>query len=257
MKSTVTQLKSIFENDITAVSIAENVESLDQNEDVSKIYQIMDEKSFDILCCRNEKDRIIGFWEKDNIDKGFFSFSTDEIISDSTSLITVFEVLEKKERIFVIEKNKITRIITRSDLEKTPVRLWLFGLISLLEMQLKDQIRITYPNQEWKEYLTLNKINYAESRFEQRKNINQELDIIECLQIVDLKNIVFKSEILKTKLFEPSDIKRNRVQFQKINKLRNIVAHSQNINGEFSWQQIFGLTNQIISIITRLEALVQ
>jgi len=58
----------------------------------------------------------------------------------------VIRVLSDHEHVFVVVRRGVSGIVTRADLRKPPVRLLLFGLVSLLEMHLSYWTRELFPN---------------------------------------------------------------------------------------------------------------
>ena len=70
----------------------------------------------------------------------------DDLISDSTELADLFKVLGIRPSVFVLAGSAVTGIVTRADLNKPPLRIYLFGLISLLEMHLLYWVRSEFPS---------------------------------------------------------------------------------------------------------------
>ena len=52
---------------------------------------------------------------------------------------------------------------------KLPVRLWLFGLVSLLEMQLLRVVRVRYPAQAWTCQISIDRLEGARRVFADRQ----------------------------------------------------------------------------------------
>ena len=59
-------------------------------------------------------------------------------------------MIEQKKRCFILENGVIRKIVTRSDLQKPPVLVDLFGLISILEMFCNEMIKFNYLKDSWK-----------------------------------------------------------------------------------------------------------
>ena len=127
-------LEEIFTNQINVLNIAIPVTPLNQN-------------SAKELCIKNNYDVHLVI-EPDREDLHVYLKSTDsirplhdsEVISESTPLLEVIDILCKKEQVFVKVKRNVTHLVTRSDLDSIPVRIWLYGMISLFEIGLKEKI---------------------------------------------------------------------------------------------------------------------
>ena len=82
--------------------------------------------------------------------------------------------------------------MTRGDLQKAPVRLWLFGLVSLLEMQMLRVVRERYPADSWVPLLTDERCVGARRVFAERRRRNEANDLSDCLQLGDKATILMK-----------------------------------------------------------------
>jgi hypothetical protein len=71
----------------------------------------------------------------------------------------------------------VSGIITKGDLQKAPLRMWLFGLLSLIEMQLLRLIRTTYPDDTWTQLLSYGRLGKAQQFLEDRQRRNEAIDL--------------------------------------------------------------------------------
>ena len=62
--------------------------------------------------------------------------------------------LADSPRLFVRVLGAVGGIITMSDLQKPPVRMWLFGMITLMEMRMTRLIELQCQGGTWKQYLS-------------------------------------------------------------------------------------------------------
>ena len=112
----------------------------------------------------------------------FNNFDSSELITDSTPLIKIFRLLrEEPHRLFVLYENQIQGIITISDLQKIPVRIFLFGLISLLELKLTQIIRNRYKNDEWFQKVGDDGQKAVNKEYERQKLSNENIGFLDCL----------------------------------------------------------------------------
>ncbi|WP_157967895.1 hypothetical protein [Paraliobacillus sp. X-1268] len=149
-----------------------------------------------------------------------------DLISDSTSLTEVLNIIQKKDCVFVLEKDRVTKLVTVADLHKQPIRMLAFSLISILEMSLIELIKGEYQNDDWKDLLSELRVNLANKLFKDRRNKNEALSLIDSIQICDKGTIIEKSDYLRDKLgFSSKQV--CKIFFKKVEKLRNNIAHSQ------------------------------
>ena len=117
----------------------------------------MSDRDYDVVGVRRD-GLVVGYVKRMDLSDGTLAnhlvkFSSDNIIDESTQLIDILKQMRKTTRLFVLILGQIGGIVTRGDIQKTPLRMWLFGLISMIEMQLLRIIREHCPNDTWKTFL--------------------------------------------------------------------------------------------------------
>jgi len=131
-------------------------------------------------------------------------------------------------RVFVTAWDKPGGIVTFGDMQKAPVRMWLFGLITLTEMQMLRIIRAYYPDDCWRAKLRTERLEYAERILEDRRRRNEGVDLADCLQFCDKRELIVRDEALRQRLGATS-----RRQLEKdlvdLEHLRDDLAHAQDI----------------------------
>ncbi len=145
--------------------------------------------------------------------------------SDATPLPSVLTVLKKRAHIFVLVGTEVRGIITRADFNKPPVRVYLFGLLSLLEMHLGFWIRVVYQD-SWQTVLPAKRLVAAKKRQADRQRGRwQNVSLMECLQFCDKRDLVLARQDLCEKLRLGSKTKASN-QLRCAEDLRNLLAHS-------------------------------
>ncbi|MEH7250761.1 hypothetical protein V7111_01330, partial [Neobacillus niacini] len=204
-----------------------------------------------------ENGMVIGYALRDDLGEGtckeyFRSFSPYELVSDSTPLLQTLFIFKNTERLFMIEGNRITKVVTLADLQKPPIRMLLFGVISLLEMHLYRIINRYFRDETWKKHLSVKRIYLAEELFLQRKARNEAIQLSDCLQLCDKRDIVLGEQPLCELLGIVSKSK-GKDFFKKLETLRNNLAHSQDLNTLNSWNEMFSLIEQTEKILEECE----
>lgn len=257
LKNSYSSLRYLFENDLTVNHIAEEITAINITDSIGQAKYIMREKGFDILGIK-ENGSVIGYVRKNDLNEESTlgtvtrTFQTGEIVSETTSLIETLFLLKETERIFVLEGNNINKLVTRADIQKVPVRLLLFGLISLLEMNFSSIIRTYLPNDSWKKYLSETRLKKAEILFEDRKRKNQEIDLCDCLQFCDKREIILSDKGLFS-LFEFESKNKGKESLRELEDLRDHIAHAQDLMNSFGFNKLIDLVEKMEFLLSKCE----
>lgn len=254
--STYKSLRSLFEKNITVTSISEVLATCNIGDPAQQVKEQMASKDYDVIGVE-ENGMVIGYVLREDLREGsckeyFSSFSPSDLISDSTPLLQTLFIFKNTERLFVIEGNRITKVVTLADLQKPPIRMLLFGIISLVEMHLYQIIRDYFKEDCWKKHLSEKRIQQAEDLFLQRKARNEGIELSDCLQLCDKRDIVLNEQPLRELLGIDSKSK-GKDFFKKLENLRNNLAHSQDLNTQNSWNEMITLIEQTETLLEKCE----
>jgi hypothetical protein len=125
--------------------------------------------------------------------------------------------------------------------------MWLFGMVTLLEMRLSNMIERTCPGDEWRQFLSDSRIRKAESLLAERQRRNQDLDLLDCLQFSDKGQIVARNR----QLLEATQFSSRRSLedvIKRLESLRNNLAHAQDIVTT-DWKTIVELSENLEQIL--------
>ena len=174
-------------------------------------------------------------------------FDESEVILASASLADLVLRLRNAPRLFVRLLDRVGGIVSRSDLRKSPVRMWLFGMVTLIEMRFSRLIEEFCPGGEWRRFVSESRLRKAEELLEERTRRNQDLDLIDCLQFSDKGQIVARNEKLRS--LTRFESRRQLDETTKhLERLRNNLAHAQDIVTS-DWDTIVGLSENLDSIL--------
>jgi hypothetical protein len=215
----------------------------------------MDTADFDVLGV-NENNQVSGYVEKTNLGAGRCKdyqkiFHPSQLIANSTPLIDILPIMKENNWIFVLEKNHVTSIVTRADLQKAPVRMLLFGLTTLLEMNMQRIIESFYERDAWQQFLSWGRLESARTFLTKRQRRNEAIGLLDCIQFCDKIHLVVRSAELSRKLGILD--KRTKQRLGAIEDLRNRLAHAQDIVTGSSWEEVIDLTEFIGLLIQRCE----
>ena len=227
LKSSLTDLRRLFARAITLRDIAEPLVSFDLGQSASEVLAFMEKREYDVVGLR-EHGVVIGCAQRSAVKNGVIGaylqpFASDEVLPDSEPLLAAFSALRDRRHIFINVLGHAGGIVTRGDLQKAPVRLWLFGLVSLLEMQMLRLVRERYPKNLWIPLLSEQRVAKARDIFNKRQERNEANDLSDCLQIVDKATILGRDADL-LKLMEFSSKRSSDDFFGKLGVLRDALA---------------------------------
>ncbi len=163
----LSELRSLFGAKIGARAILEPIQCCPAGALATEMRELLGRRGFDVAGVMNEPTGpVIGFviakeLSEGTVEKHKKPLSVEHLISDATPIADLLRVLRAKERAFVLVGPEVKGIVTLADLNKPPIRVYLFGLVSLLEMHLRYWIRDGYPDGSWKEHLKEKRIENA------------------------------------------------------------------------------------------------
>ena len=197
LKSFRDDLRRLFDEAITLRHIAEPLLSFESEQPVEEVKSLMEQRDYDVAGIR-QHGSVTGYLTRDSlngetVDENRREFASDELVSESMPLLNAFEALRGRRHLFISVNDHVGKIVTLGDLQKIPVRLWLFGLISLLEMQMLRIIRPHCPTTPttdvWLPFLKPARIEAALRIYKERQLRNEAIDLCDCLQLCDKATI--------------------------------------------------------------------
>ena len=175
------------------------------------------------------------------------AFDDNQVVLDALPLPDLVLRFREHRRLFVSIFGRVGGIVSRTDLDKPPVRMWLFGMVTLIEMRFSRLIERFCLEDSWKPFLSANRIQKAEQLLQERNRRNQNLTILDCLQLSDKSQIVAPN--LKLREMTRFQSRREVEQTAKmLEKLRNNLAHCQDIvSGD--WEAIVALCENLDRVL--------
>jgi hypothetical protein len=255
--STLESSRRVFAEGFAARDIAEPLVSFDAATATSDVLELMACRNFDVVGVRRD-GIVVGYVERADLcgtNCGERVQVIEAPISDAASLADVVLKLADSSRLFVRVFGAVGGIITKSDLQKPPVRMCLFGMISLIEMRATRLIQLKCVDDSWKQYLSESRLQKAEALLDERKRRNQNLDLIDCLQISDKGQILARNEELR-RLTKMQSRRQTEQTIRVLENLRNNLAHSQDIIS-CDWETIVELCKEMERVIHGTEEIQQ
>jgi hypothetical protein len=259
LRSSIEDLRWLFDRGITLRDIAEPLASFDDGQSALEVRGFLDSKEYDVVGVRR-KGMIEGYALRSELREGTLGEFAQEVepgaqLSDSTALLSVFELLRDRSWVFVTILDQVWGIVTRGDLHKAPVRMWVFCLISLAEMHTLRLVRNRYPREEWigLKYVSDGRLEEARKLFNKRKAKNEEADLTDCLQLCDEATILVKTgDVLRELGFESKA--KAKAFFSEVESLRNPLAHAQDIITN-RWPELADIAFKLENFLKACEAM--
>ncbi len=257
------ELRALIEAGITARAILEPLQSCPANAPALDMARLLEERDLDLAGVRNEREGpVIGFVSRESLTVGVVSDHTraltaEHLISEATPLLGTLSVLRDREHAFVLVGPEVKGIVTRADLNKPPLRIYLFGLVSLVEMHLTFWVRAEYPRDAWTAVIRHKRLTEAQRIQAERKARNQESDLVECLQMCDKRDLILERRQLCIDL-GLADKKKALKLLKRVEDLRNLLAHGQeNLVQGSSWEALISLVESIETLLQKSDERVE
>lgn len=194
---------------------------------------------------------LIGYVRRDALGEGVCGdclqgFEPGEVVSDTASLARGIEVLGSHGHCFVEVFGQVSGVIGPNDLEKPQVRIYLFGLITLVEEIYGRRIRRLFPADSWRSMISPGRLQKAKELRCERQRRGQSVDLVDCLQFSDKGQIMARIDDIRNDL-GLSKKEADRA-IKELEALRNNLAHSQKIVNE-QWRRIPIFSSRIDRIL--------
>ncbi len=236
-----------FRELFTARDIAEGLLSFDVDANCAEVKQALAHRRRDVASIR-VKGSVHGYVSLSDLGEAacsdcFRHFAPDQVVSGGSSLVDVIHVLTRHDYCFVTALGQVAGVIRRDDINKPMVRMWLFGIITIVEMGLVRLIQERFPADAWQTLVSAGRLDKARAIQAERQRRNQYCELIDCLQLSDKGQILMQDAQLLGQLGFDSRAAAKRV-VKELESLRNHLAHAQDIVTH-DWAQIARLTRRV------------
>jgi hypothetical protein len=239
----------VIERALTARHLAEPLISFDSESDSREVLEAMTVAGVEVAGIHTKGD-LWGFVESSCLHEGCCKecgrlFAPSQVVTSRSSLTKVIEVLMRHDRCFVSVLGNVVGVISRRDLHKPVVRMWLFGILSVAELEFTERIRKKWPNDAWIELLPQHRITKAKELQTARERHKEKCQLLDCLHLSDKIEILMSdpNPAELAALGIPSATAARRVT-EQIESLRNSLAHTRDFV-EKDWPQVVRLARRI------------
>jgi hypothetical protein len=226
------RLSHTFAQSFTASDLAELLLSLDETQPASLAREVMRERGVSVLGVRRA-GAIVGWISADDPTTGTLvrhtrPFHPHELRAADAGLDLVLGAFTEAQQIFIQWLGAVAGVITRRDLQKPPLRMWLFGAITILDTNLTDAVEEIFPGDSWLDRISEGRAEKARTLRTYREQSGSVCRLVDCLQIKDKTDILVQNEASLAALGVAS--RREAKQLTSdMEKLRNHLAHAQEL----------------------------
>ncbi len=249
-------MRRFFTTGLTAHDITEPLISFDVDRPAEDIRKIARRERFDFIGVRTD-GRPHGFATTAELTDGAVGdhlrpFSEAMVMDEATSLHLIVCSLDDWPCVFITSLGSVGGVVTRTDMEKPIARMWLFGLVTTIEMGFARMLEQYHPRDSWKPILPESRLARASALRTERRRNGQKLPLTECLHFADKGHIVAATPEAREQLGFESRRAAKRA-FGLVESLRNSLAHANPIV-ENHWETILLFSHRMDAILGRLEA---
>jgi hypothetical protein len=242
------QSLQLFLNGFTARDIAQPLSSFDLTTPASDVLAAIDASPTEVVGVR--KAGIVAGWltrqDLARSDVTLRPFDPASILDETAPLHEVLIALDRSPQLFVRTLGQVGGYISRRDIQKPAMRMWLFGLVTVSELRVTQAIDEVCPYDSWRQYLSEGRLQKALEMQEKRKLRGENRNLLDCLQFADKGWIVASDDRLRERTRFSS--KRQVERFvSSLQALRDNLAHAQDISGD--WEVIRDLAVNLQRIV--------
>ena len=231
------RLGRLFERAFRIEDIAESLASFDAERPAADVLASMRRRRYRVAGVRDDGG-ILGYVSAEDLDADGVErcgdvrrdFTEEEIISGDASLAEGIRRLAGRDGLFVRVLGRVNGIVTWSDVQKPPMRMWLFGVITLIEMAFTSVLETLFTDDAWADYLSPSRrakaLDFQRERA--RRRADHGLRLVDCIQFSDKGQIIAKDEMAR-RVVGFASRKQGEAAVKRIVSLRDKLAHSQDI----------------------------
>jgi hypothetical protein len=241
------QLTQLFNRAFSAQDLARPLRSFDIEKSAAEVRDIIQKDSLEFICLRID-GFIKGYARVQDLKAGlcgeyFRPFRPSEIVQSGSPPSEVVHVLTLHSHAYVSMWGEVAGVISREELNRPVVRMWLFGIITAVETALKHLLEELFPRESWRDRMPPGRLQKALALHEERQRRQQPCPLLECLQLSDKAQLLIEHP-KGMKLFGFKSKRAALQGFGELESLRNNLAHAQDIAAH-DWATIVLIASQL------------
>lgn len=248
------RMKRLFVEGFTAIDIARPLHFFNADTPAVEVRRFMSDKQLSVVAIRKDGN-VIGYTRQEDLTDGscydhIHNFDDAALLSQTSSYADVINCLSIYRCCFISSLGSVSAVISRSDIQTIPVRMWLFGMISIIEIYITRMLEVKYPDGSWQTELSQSRLKKAQEFQHERNRRNQNVKLIDCLQLVDKAQILMKDPDIRADAGFESRREAEKV-IRELESLRNNLAHANDLIS-YDWDAIVTVSKRLDKIMTRV-----
>jgi hypothetical protein len=244
--------------------IGEPLVSLGKHEPYMNAVEKMKRNHFDAVGVADTAGRVIGYVDAKGDSAGtcgdkshLHTIEPGTLVTDGMPLTEAAPIVARRRRVFILDKDRTAMIVTRADLQKAPVRMMIFGIVTVMEIHLTELLRQTWLGDTWADCgpFTAKQAKAIRDRFHRAEARDEETDVFDGMTLNEKSVLAGSTGIVVEALnmSGPDDLESSLI---KVRQLRNAVAHSKSlVTSNRSWNKVVHVTAEAQRISGILEEL--
>jgi hypothetical protein len=233
----VVRLQQTFSRNLTAADLVEPLASLDENQPVSLAQELMRDAGHSVLGVRH-RGLVTGWVGAGDLPSSSITlgecarpFQENAMVDAEAGLGAVLTAMSDAQHVFVRWMGEVSGVIGHPDLQKAPLRMWLFGTVTLLDLNMTWAIEELHAAEAWGDKISAGRLAKARALQAERRRCGGDCRLVDCLQVKDKADILLHEPLLISELGFASRREAGRFA-SAIESLRNHLAHSQELKPE-------------------------
>ena len=185
-----------------------------------------------------------------NAEAGVTPIRPEQTVPQTAGLAEVIRVLGDFPCCFVEVLGEIAGLVTREDMEKPPVRMWLFGILTIVDPYCSRKLEELFPGRLWTEHVSPGRLEKAEALQAERERRGMRTPLVDCMQLCDKLEILMRRPEMREDFGLTSRREGTRMA-KALEALRNNLAHNQPVT-EQNWETITLAAQRLQRILTRV-----
>ena len=243
------QTLRLFARVFVASDIAEPLRSFDEARSMAGVAALVEDDSLPVVGVR-ARGRVVAYLAAvdahragDTCGAARREFASNQVVDGHAPISVVIDALTHHDACFVRVLGEVNGFITRAEMQNPIVRMWLFGIITFVEIQMHERIRELWTEEEWTAKLSRGRLKKARELRDERLRRGEPCELVDCLQLADRAQLLNEDEGQRTAFGFASKGAAERVA-KELQSLRNKLAHSQDIV-KHDWTPIARMARRI------------
>ncbi len=284
----VADLHVILKDSLLVRAVHEELKSCVPGKKAQEVRAEMKKHTFDIMGYKvgnkvrgyvRQKDLISG-----TCDEYRKPLEPSDTINACSPILVMLSRMKNRRWLFTAAKDDVIGIVTLADLQKSPVRMALFGLVSLLEIHTLSMVRTCYPCKSDIEQglRPCKSLDEAKNCYEDMQDRHEDTDLAACLLLPakrdllcdirslpeflgfrnrgEARDVLRQAIALRNNLVHGRDVVhglcnvgRARRVFTQTAKLRNNLVHGRDVVEENPWIKPIELVEKVEKVLHNYE----